>query len=222
MIKAVIIDFDDTLCLTEEACFVLENEVLFLMGRTPQARQIHKNTWGQPLFEAIKLRSPGVDVAKFRQLMHDKIPVWVGEKRIDHLHSERLEVLDELLEAGKQLFILTSRTHAELKHLLAPDHDLAKRITAFYWRDMMQFHKPDPRAFDLLLKDHHLERQECVYVGDSPSDAAAAKQAHLHFIASLEAGLRTKEDFKDYVVDAFVEHLSELPKTAKSFDINIA
>ncbi|MGB4759594.1 MAG: hypothetical protein WBP26_06080 [Candidatus Saccharimonadales bacterium] len=69
MIKAVIIDFDDTLCLTEEACFNLENETLQRMGRKPMSRDIHKNTWGQPLYDAIRLRSPGVDADKFWEIM---------------------------------------------------------------------------------------------------------------------------------------------------------
>ncbi|MGH7157790.1 MAG: HAD family hydrolase [Candidatus Saccharimonadales bacterium] len=212
MIKAVIIDFDDTLCLTEDACFALENEILALMGAKTQTREMHQKTWGQPLFEAIKVRSPGVDADKFKQLVQENIPFWVAENRMDSIPVERLQVLDDLLAAGKELFILTSRTHAELKHILAPDHHLAKRIKAFYYRDIMQFHKPDPRAFDLLLDGHKLQRHECVYVGDSPSDAAAAKQAKMHFIASLESGLRNKADFKDYAVDVFIGHLQDLPQ----------
>jgi phosphoglycolate phosphatase-like HAD superfamily hydrolase len=38
MIRAVIVDVDDTLCLTEEASFALENEVLSRMGRPPMPR----------------------------------------------------------------------------------------------------------------------------------------------------------------------------------------
>ena len=216
MIKAVIIDFDDTLCLTEKACFELENEVLGLMGATLQSRELHQKTWGQPLFEVIKERSPGVDAKKFKQLVQENMPAWVAENRMDNLPPERLTVLDELLAAGKELFILTSRTHAELAHLLAPDHGLAKRIKAFYWREIMPYHKPDPRAFDILLKDHTLQRSECVYVGDSPGDAAAAKQADLHFIASLESGLRTKTDFSDYAVDKFIRHLQDLPRVVSA------
>lgn len=44
MIKAVIIDIDDTLCLTEAACYELENQVLLSMGRIPMTRDIHKET----------------------------------------------------------------------------------------------------------------------------------------------------------------------------------
>lgn len=219
MIKAVILDFDDTLCLTEAACFELENEALQAMGRKLQQRNIHRQTWGQPLYEAIKVRSPGIDVHEFRRVVEGRRSVWAAEKRADHLPPARLAVLDDLLAAGDQLFILTSRTHAELEHLLAPDHDLAKRVKAFYYRDIMEFHKPDPRAFDLLLREHTAKPEECVYVGDSPSDAAAAKQAGLHFIASLESGLRTKQDFKDFPVDAFIDHLNELPGAVKGLSV---
>lgn len=176
MIKAVILDFDDTLCLTEEACFILENEVLALMGAKQQTREMHHKTWGQPLFEVIKTRSPGVDAKKFRQLVQENMPLWIAENRLDHLPPKRLDILDEIVR-GKELYVLTSRTHTELEHLLAPDHELAKRVKAFYWRDIMEFHKPDPRAFDLLLQEHNLKPEECVYVGDSPSDAAAATKA---------------------------------------------
>jgi len=53
MIKTVIIDVDDTLCMTEAASFALENTALVRMGRKPMPRSIHVETWGQPLFDAI-------------------------------------------------------------------------------------------------------------------------------------------------------------------------
>lgn len=211
MIKAVVIDFDDTLCLTEAACFELENAVLALMDCQPQTREIHKHTWGQPLFDIITTRSPGVDVKRFRELIQEMLPLWVAEGKIDTISPTSIETLDELLQEGKELYILTSRTHDEVKHLLSPEHDLASRITSFYYRDIMAFHKPDPRAFDEVLNDHQLDRAACVYVGDSPSDAMAAKQAGLHFIASLESGVRTKEDFATLPVDAFVNSFSNIP-----------
>lgn len=211
MIKAVVIDFDDTLCLTEAACFELENAVLELMDCQPQTREIHKQTWGQPLFEIITTRSPGVNVVQFRELMQEMLPLWVSEGKIDTITRANIETLDKLLQEGKELYILTSRTHDEVIHLLAPDHDLASRIKAFYYRDIMAFHKPDPRAFDEVLNDHKLDHGECVYVGDSPSDAMAAKQAGLHFIASLESGVRTEADFATLPVDAFVNTFSDIP-----------
>jgi len=107
--------------------------------------------------------------------------------------------------------LLTSRTHGEFKHMLEPDHLLATRVKAFYYRDNTEFHKPDPRAFNELLQANSLEPQQCVYVGDSPSDAIASNQAGLHFIVSLESGIRQRQDFDEFGVGAFINRFSDLP-----------
>jgi len=218
MIRAVIIDFDDTLCLTEAATFELENEVLARMGRQPQTREIHKATWGKPLFEAIALRSPGVDIPRFQKLLIQAQAEWVKLGRIDGIPLENLKALDAILDADKELFVLTSRTHGEIVHLLKPDHRLASRVKAFYYRDIMPYHKPDPRAFDRLLKENDLIPEECVYVGDALSDATAAKGAHLHFVACLEAGIRTQKDFSPHAVDVFTERFTDVPAAIKQID----
>lgn len=46
MIKAVIFDFDDTICLTEELCFHLENRIAQEMGYKPMTHEAHKKNWG--------------------------------------------------------------------------------------------------------------------------------------------------------------------------------
>jgi len=210
MIKAVIIDLDDTLCLTEAACFELENDVLKQMGRQPMSRNIHLSTWGRPLFEALSDRSPGLDVAEFKRFYRPAIDKYIQAGKLDKISAENYRTMDALLELNKHLFVLTSRTHEELFHMLEPDHQLAKKVTAFYCRDNMEFHKPDPRAFDKLLDENDLTQDECVYIGDSVGDAVAAKDAGLHFIASLESGLRTKSDFSGISVDRFIEKFSDL------------
>ena len=210
MIEAVIIDFDDTLCLTEEACFNLENETLQRMGREPMERSVHKSTWGQPLYDAIQARSPGVDADKFWELMPSVHEEFISNRQIDIVTEENIQTLDRLAKAGKKLMILTSRAELEMRHLLAPTHHLASRITDFYHKDNMTYHKPDPRAFEVIERDHGLAPSQCVYVGDSPSDAAAAKGAGLHFVANLESRLRSSDDFSEYPVDKFIERFTEL------------
>ena len=66
MIKAVILNLDDTFYLTEQATFDMENEALVSMGRSPMKREAHRANWGKPLFEAILERSPDIDVEAFR------------------------------------------------------------------------------------------------------------------------------------------------------------
>src|SRR5690606_1006951 len=69
-IKTVILDFDDTMYLSEEACFFLENEVLRRMGREPQTRDVHLATWGMQVEAAMHQRSPGIDIADFWKTMN--------------------------------------------------------------------------------------------------------------------------------------------------------
>jgi phosphoglycolate phosphatase len=218
MIEAVIIDVDDTLCLTEAACFDLENTALQRMARKHMAREVHFETWGQPLFEAITARSPGIDIEEFKIAYHPVIDEFIADGRLDSIPEANYQALDRLLLLGKKLMLLTSRTHGEFKHLLAPDHLLSSRVSACYYKDNMAYHKPDPRAFDEVLRDFSLQPEQCVYIGDSPSDAAASKQAGLSFIASLESGIRQRADFAAYDVASFINRFPDVVDAVIALD----
>lgn len=210
MIKAVILDFDDTLCMTEAACFELENDVLLRMGRSPMSRDIHLKTWGRPLFEATLDRSPGIDIDEYRRVYEPLIESYVASGKLDSISDVNMSAIDTLITRGFSVLVLTSRVESELKHLLDPQHPLTSRLAGFYHQDNMKFHKPDPRAFAHIEHEHGWKPEECVYVGDSVSDAQSAKGAGLHFIASLESGLRTRQDFEGLPVDAFIETFADV------------
>ncbi len=210
MIRAVLFDFDDTLCLTEETCFYLENEVAQKMGHAPMSRQVHKETWGKPLADAIALRIPGINIEAFMENIAYAQELLAAEGKIDIVSPENMELLDKLMNHGKKLGIITSRQLSEAKHLLQEDHPLASRMEAFYHKDNSTYIKPDPRVFDEVLKDFGVRPEEVVYVGDAPTDAIAAKGAGLHFIALLEGGIRTQEDFAGESVDLFVQKLPDI------------
>ncbi|MFZ2125640.1 MAG: HAD-IA family hydrolase [Candidatus Saccharimonadales bacterium] len=212
MIKAVVIDVDDTLCLTEAACFDLENEVLGRMGRVPMSRTVHLATWGKPLFDAMLERSPGVDIDEFIHAFQPVITEYINSGKLDDIPQVNYDALDKLIEDGKIVILLTSRTPHELKHMLDPKHQLNGRVRAIYHKGNTKYHKPDPRVFDELFDDHQFAPSECVYVGDSPTDAQAANGAGMRFIATLESGLRQRSDFNKYEVDYFIDKFSDLTK----------
>ncbi|GLW32839.1 hypothetical protein Areg01_57770 [Actinoplanes regularis] len=210
VIRAVIVDVDDTLCLTEAASFELENEVLVELGRPPMSREIHLATWGEVLLDAMPHRSPGVDLDRFAELF----PVWhqryLADGRLDVIPPENLHTLDRLIEKGYTVLLLTSRAEAEVQHLLEPDHVLAGRVTGAYHQGNTRFRKPDPRVFDELLAETGLQPRECVYVGDSPGDAVAAGGAGLRFIACLQSGVRRLDEFDPRYVTAAVDTFPEI------------
>ncbi len=210
MIRAVIVDVDDTLCLTEAASFELENDVLARLGRPPMSREVHLATWGEALLDAIPLRSPGIEIEPFAELFPALHQQYLSAGRLDVIPPENLAALDRLVGAGRTVLLLTSRAEAEVRHLLEPDHALAGRVAGAYHLGNTRFHKPDPRVFDELLAETGLRPGQCVYVGDAPGDAAAAGGAGIRFIACLQSGVRRLAEFDPRYVSAAADTFPEI------------
>jgi phosphoglycolate phosphatase len=210
-VRAVVVDVDDTLCLTEAGSFELVNDVLARMGRPPMDRAVHRATWGEVLLEAMPRRSPGVDLARFAELFPAAHQQYLADGRLDVIPPENLAALDELVRSGRTVLLLTSRAEAEIAHLLAADHVLAGRVAGAYHQGNTRFRKPDPRAFDELLAETGFAPDECVYVGDSPGDAVAAGGAGIRFIACLQSGVRRLDEFDSRHVTGVIETFPELP-----------
>ncbi|MDP2637710.1 MAG: HAD family hydrolase [Candidatus Levybacteria bacterium] len=210
MIKLVIIDFDDTLSLTEEAFFKIENHIAEKLGFAPMTREAHQKNWGRPVKKAILERIPGIDADKFMQMHKEVLPGFVEKGEVDAISDKNIEVLKKLKSDGKRLAILTSRSFHEAEHLLDENHHLNKFIEKIYHADNSKYLKPDPRAFDLAIQDFNVKPEETIYIGDSVSDGISAKGAEIHFIALLESGLRTKEDFKSIPVDYFAKTFHQI------------
>jgi len=218
VIRAVIVDVDDTLCLTEAASFDLENEVLARMGRPPMSRTVHLATWGEVLLDAMPQRSPGLDLGRFAALFPAAHQEYLAAGRLDVIPPENLAALDALVVAGRNVLLLTSRAGAEVEHMLAPDHVLNGRVSAAYHQGNTRFRKPDPRAFDELLAETGRTPEECVYVGDSPGDATAAGGAGIRFIACLQSGVRRLADFDPCYVTATIDAFPDVTTAVDQLD----
>lgn len=218
-IEAILFDYDDTLCMTEYDCYLIENAALAEMGRSPMSREIHKTTWGRPLLDAMTDRSPGVDVDKFETNLLRIHREWIREGKIDVVPDEYLMLLRHLGSMGIVVGILTSRKENEVLHMLEDDHPLDVVLDVFYHSDSTKVRKPDPAVFDPFFVDYpHINREHTVYVGDSPTDAEAAVYAGLgKVIISLESGLRTKADFAQFETKIdFVTNLKEVENIIKA------
>ena len=212
MIKLVLLDFDDTLCLSEESCFHFENAVALSMGFSPMSRYTHKSTWGQHLQEAIYDRIPGIDGTEFMKRFEAQVEKATAEGTFDSVPPANLAILDKIKDEGKKIALITSRSLIEVKTIMDISHPLSKRIDAFYHRDNVTHIKPDPRVFNKALYEFDVMPIECVYVGDTLKDGFAAKNAGMDFIAVLESGLVTRDTFKNsnIAVDFFAEKFTDI------------
>lgn len=210
MIKLVLMDIDDTLCLTEGACFDFENHIAKLMGQKSMSRDSHRNNWGKPLQVAIAERIPGIDAKVFMEYVGKLLPEFIKDGKMDILDEANLKILDEIKSLGKKLGIVTSRSLPEVLHFLHEDHLLQSRIDAFYHKDNSPYLKPHPKVFDEAIRFFQIDPQEAVYVGDSLSDAQSANGAGLKFIAVLESGIRPRGYFNSVKVDYFAPKFTDI------------
>ena len=207
MIKAVIFDFDDTLSMTSGSNNMLTNKALVAMGREPMSMEEHQKTVGDPLKVTLANHYPGLDLEEFMLHLNKERGAELAKGQIENVSPEGLNAMDELARQGKQLMIVSSRREEGFWNLMDRTHHLGSRISHFYHMGNNPYHKPDPRVFEIIEKEHGLKPSECVYVGDTLNDAAAATGAGLHFIASLESGILSQKDYADYKVDAFVKNI---------------
>ena len=210
MIKLVVIDFDDTLSLNEQAFFVFENYIAQKLGFRPMSRAAHQKNWGKPVREAIVERIPGINVNAFMDLHKKELPAFVKRGKADVVSKRNLIVLDSLIKRGKTLVILTSRTMHEVVHLTNKNNPLHMFIKNIYHLNNTKYAKPDPRVFDEILSDFAVRPFEALYIGDSVIDGVSAKGAGMKFIALLESGLRSKEDFSSVHVDFFAQTFPDI------------
>ena len=89
----------------------------FARWAAPQCRATFiSKLGGQPLGEAILLRSPGIDLDEFWRLMPAVHEAFIKSGRVDVVTEGSITAIDALITAGKKVMILTSRTKTEVKH----------------------------------------------------------------------------------------------------------
>jgi len=222
MIKLVLVDFDDTLCLSEEACFGLENEIAGILQFPPMTRAMHQSNWGKPLKEAIVERIPGIDPEAFMNLFSEVSRKHVLEGTFDQVSDENIDVLRYLKQQGYKVVIQTSRQHCEVEYLISDRSKLMPILDGFFYQERSGYKKPDPRVFLLPSRTFDVPFSEMLYVGDAFTDVQWCKAAGVHFYASIESGLRTKEDFEKLGTKWFISKFTELPERIEDVNRHIA
>lgn len=90
------------------------------------------------------------------------------------------ELLLALKDKGYFLGIATSRTKEELEEL----DELLEYINLFdivITSDLIKEPKPNPESINIIIDKYNLNREETIYIGDSPSDQKASHNANVKF-----------------------------------------
>ena len=116
-----------------------------------------------------------------------------------------LEVLEEMKKRGMRLAVLSNKPHAQTV-------DVVETVFGKGYFDFIQGQvdgipkKPDPGCVFELMRKMDVQKEECLYVGDSEVDVATGLAAGVTCVG-VEWGFRDRQD----LIDAGASHLAERP-----------
>lgn len=156
--------------------------------------------WGLPEIEMLK-QAFDIPDTKAKELYEE----WVLEgknSKISLVEGAR-EALRCVREMGIVTVLFTSRSGAYIAEELK-----SERLSSFfdyaYTKDNLSFLKPDPRAFERPLLELHKEfgirKEECLFVGDTWTDAFCGSRAGVRTIIVLNGPYRFPEHAEKHFV----------------------
>ena len=117
------------------------------------------------------------------------------------------QTVKALQRLGIQLAIVSQKTRRYIQPILARENLLEPFAVIVGGGDAA--FKPDPEGLLLAVAQTGSAPQNCLYVGDSVTDAETARRADIAFIAVL-SGVTPRTAFENYDVYAILENVSEL------------
>ncbi len=124
------------------------------------------------------------------------------------------EVLKQLRFEGVQMGVCTNKPHV-MTVLVLTELDLASYFGAMIGGDVLPVRKPDAGHIHAVLDAMGCARDGAVYVGDSPIDVAAARNARLPVIV-VSYGY-SKVPAAELGADALIDHFTQLPDVLARF-----
>lgn len=202
----VLFDFDGTV-IDSGAIIIasMRHATKTVLGRDIPDEELGRAVGGSGLVEQMRL----LDAERVDEL------VACYRAHNEPLHAEISEcagmtdVLTRLKEEGRRLGIVTAKREetVEIAFSYLPLKEFFDVVVA---SDHTERHKPDPEPLQHALGLLGADKDEAVYVGDSPFDVRAAKGAGMHSIAVTWGGIHPRERLEAEEPDAVVETPEEL------------
>ncbi len=209
MIKTVIFDFDGV--IADSGAIFAETLEEVLRRDKPFSSEEIKRMRGSSTREIIKMlgikkwQLPSILVKGKRGIAArmDRVEVFAGIP----------EAITELHEQGYKLYIVSSNDKEAINNILKK-HGLDTYISDIYSGTSL-FGKA--KRLNSLIRKEHLDKDQCVYIGDETRDIEATKQIGMRCIA-VEWGYSTPEALKSFGPEYMVTMPNELTKVLQAND----
>jgi pyrophosphatase PpaX len=202
----VLFDFDGTV-IDSGAIIIasMRHATKTVLGREIPDEELGRAVGGSGLVEQMRL----IDPARVDEL------VACYREHNEPLHCELAEcagmsdVLTTLKGEGRRLGVVTAKRR-ETVRLAFSYLPLERFFDVVVGSDDTTRHKPDPAPLEHALDLLGAERDDAVYVGDSPFDVRAAKAAGVHSVAVTWGRIHPRERLEAEEPDTLVDTAEEL------------
>ena len=209
--SALLTDLDGTLIHSQDAiCDAVLAAFEAVNARMPSKEEL-LNMFGLPVEEML-IKLGGVDrsetqrIADFIAAYKDKYPFFMSTG--SHLIPNAKETVDKISSLGYPICLVTSERRKNAEFILKK-LDLADSIRKIVSRDDVTKFKPDPEPILKAAQQTNQPPDRCVYIGESPFDIQAGKNAGV-FVVAVASGNWPAESLLSCDPDVFVEDISEL------------
>ena len=192
-----IFDFDYTLADSSKGIVLCFKHVLTEHGYTNVSDDEIKRTIGMTLENSFNVLTGVAD--------KEKLSIYVKEyvKKADTcmtdntiLFPETAKVLKSLKGSGNKIGIVSTKFRYRIKEVLEREFD-DELIDVVVGGEDVITHKPSPEGLFLAIDQLNSDKNNCLYIGDSTIDAAAAQAAGVDFYGVLN-GATTREELSNF------------------------
>ena len=204
-----IFDFDYTLADSSKGIVFCFKHVLKEHGYTNVIDEEIKRTIGMTLENSFNSLTGVSDKEKLSIYVKEyvkKADTYMTDNTI--LFPETAEVLKSLKDSGNKIGIVSTKFRYRIKEVLEREFD-DDLIDVVIGGEDVTIHKPSPEGLFLAINQLNSNKKNCLYIGDSAIDAAAAKAADVDFYGVLN-GATTREELEKYPHIVIAQDLTEL------------
>jgi len=180
MVKAIIFDIDGVLLDSFEANLLFWKLLMEKTGFEPPTREEFKPLFYMNFWNSIKVHTglkADAEIKKIWELGHELIPYRTKFMKIPQHADKVIKSLSDSYLLG----VVSGRVRKGIEEFFTITGLKSYFIISVGYEDT-ENHKPHPEPLLLASTKLGVEPNECVYIGDAPSDAIAAKDAGMKFV----------------------------------------
>lgn len=208
--RAILFDFDYTLADSSPGIIACANTALAQLGLPLAQPDRIRATIGLPLAETF-VQLTGMHDPELQATFVHLFTAHADRIMVDSttLYDSGREVIPELVHQGLRLGVVSTKFRSRLEGVLEREGLLAF-FSVLVGGDNVPRQKPAPDGLLLAASLLALDVTDCLYVGDNPVDAQAARQAAMDFVGLL-SGPTTAIAFDQEEQLALLPDLAALP-----------